>query len=503
MPHFARPWGRHSRRRPAPARYSLEPLEERAMLSGTAAAHASSQAHISTQTILVSSLNTAVSGADVTFAAVVHNASTHAPIDSGKVDFVIESPQKTLLGAVALNKQGVAGITTTDLTRIGDYSVGAQFIPSKSNISPSVASPINVKVIPVPLNVPTVTTVESGASVAELGQNIPLVATVKDAGTGVQVDAGLVEPLTGTVAFLTNSPSPIVLGEASVNSSGRAFLSTSLLKNLGPNQIVAEFLPANNYFAESTSAPVSVTITSQTTSAPTVTTLQVQPSTIETGEPVALTATVQNSNSDLAQGVVKFVTVSRRPVVLGEVKLGLFGQPVAISSFKLEKVGSYQVVAKYLPNTTRFAASTSAPVTVTVTPLTAASFRVTPVVGRGHLGEPLGFTVTALDARKQPFPNYTGTVVFFSPTASPISLNKALVAELSSQASAEGETLGLPPASPTSVSFVTPSYTFTPADHGTHTFQNEVIFAKGGAESVEVTQSNNAKVFGKTTFAIG
>jgi len=503
MPHFARPWGRESHRRPAPARFGLESLEGRTMLSGSGVALASSHAQISTQTILLSSLNTAVTGAKVTFDAVVQNASNHAPIDSGKVSFVVESPQKITLGDVALNKQGVAGISTNDLTEIANYRVKAQFIPSSSKVSPSVAGPATVKVIPVPLNGPTVTTLVSGASTAELGQNVPLVATVHDAGTGVEVDAGLVEPLTGTVAFLTDSPNPVVLGEANVARSGRAVLSTNLLKNLGPNKIVAEFLPANNYFGESTSAPVSVTITPQTVNSPTVTSLQVVPYTIETGEPIALTATVQNSDSSLADGAVKFVTVSGHPIVLGEVGVGSFGQQVGLTTFKLEKVGTYQVEAKYLPDTNRFAASTSAPVTVTVTPLTVASFRVTPLVRHGHLGEPLGFAVTALDSQKQPFTNYTGTVVFSSPTASSTTLPKALITELNSQAEGEGQSLGIPAASPASVSFATPLYTFTPADHGTHTFPGEVTFTKGGAETVKVTQADNTKVFGRATFAIG
>ena len=38
--------------------------------------------------------------------------------------------------------------------------------------------------------------------------------------------------------------------------------------------------------------------------------------------------------------------------------------------------------------------------------------------------------------------------------------------------------------------------------HGTHTFFGGVIFDKAGAEQLQVTQANNLKVFGRTTFAI-
>ena len=56
---------------------------------------------------------------------------------------------------------------------------------------------------------------------AEAGQYVPLVATVKDAGTGDAVDAGKVEPMTGTVAFVTDSPDPVVLGEVKLNKTDK------------------------------------------------------------------------------------------------------------------------------------------------------------------------------------------------------------------------------------------------------------------------------------------
>jgi hypothetical protein len=387
MPYFARRWGRDSRRRPAPARFVLEALEVRTMLSGTA------------------------------------------------------------------------------------------------------------KVSPVPLNVPTVTTLTSGAASAELGQNVPLLATVKNAGTGVQVNAGTVEPITGSVAFLTDSANPIVLGEAKLNDKGQAALSANMLKNIGPNQVEAEFLPANNYFALSTSVPISVAITPSTVNAPTVTSIQAYSTSIETGEPTGFNVTVQNANSSLADGVVELVTVSRHPQVLGAVAVSSFGQRVSFASYKLQKVGSYQVEAEYLPNTNRFAESTSAPVTVTVTPLTAASFRVTPSVPHGHLGEPLSFTVTALNGQNQPLTNYTGTVDISSPTDSWTIFPPAEYRSLNT---------GRPSLqSPGLASFNPQSYTFTPADAGSHTFTDAITFGKGGGESVEVAQANNPKVVGKATFAIG
>ena len=493
MPYFARLWGRASRHRPAPARFVLEALEGRTMLSGTGGSLAMSQASLSSMTLLESSLNTAVTGAKISFTASVENAGNDAPITSGKVTFIARSPQKIVLGDVKLNKKGQASITTDQLTKIANYRVEAQYNPSGSNVSASAASPVTVKVIPVPLNVPTVTSLVSGASIAEVGQYVPLVATVKDAGTGVDVNAGLVEPITGSVAFLTDSPDPVVLGEVKLKD-GQASLSTSMLENVGTSQIIAEFLPANNYFAESTSAATPVSITPKSVAAPTVTSLQAVTTRVETGEAITLNATVQNSNSSLPDGVVKFVTVARHPVVLGEVTIGTFGQQVSITTAALEKVGTYQVEAEYSPNTNRFAESTSAPITVAVTPLTAAAFQITPAVRHGHLGKPTSFTVTALNAAKQPLTNYTGTVVLSSPTDSwtffPPSEYKLLKTSAPSNLS------------PGLAVFTPQSYTFTPADQGTHTFIAAATFGKAGAEKLMVAQGNDPKVVGKTTIAI-
>jgi hypothetical protein len=465
------------------------------MLSGTGAALATSDAKISTTTVVYESLATAVTGSVVSLSATVENATTHAPITSGKVNFIAESPKKTVLGDISLDKEGIAFLATTDLTAIADYNIKAEYTPKNSNISASVSAPVTVKVIPVPLNVPTVTTLVSGASTGEAGQNLPLVATVTDAGTGTQVDAGKVEPITGKVAFFTDSSNPIVLGEATVKPNGQATLESSVLKNPGPYQIVAEFLPFNNYFAESTSTPVAVTISPQTVSAPTVTTLQTSTTSVETGEPLGFSVAVQNANSDLAGGVVSLVTISRRPQVVAEIPVNAFGQQIGVTSFKLQKVGTYQIQAQYTPNSNRFAASKSTPTTVTVTPLTAASFRVTPLVRHGHLGKPIGFTVTAVNSNNQPVTNYTGTVAISSPTDSwtifPAAVYRAL-----------GDTAPPSNLSPGLAQFTLRSYTFTPGDLGSHTFDAAVTFHKGGAETVRVTQANDPKVKGTGSFSI-
>jgi Bacterial Ig-like domain (group 3) len=343
-------------------------------------------------------------------------------------------------------------------------------------------------------NVPTITTLTSTATSAEVGQYVPLTATVMNAGLASEGKAATVQPTKGRVEFLTDSPNPIILGKARLSATGKASFATNKLNDLGPYQIEAEYLPANKFFASSTSAPISVTITPQTLNAPTVTSLQVVQSAIETGEPVTLNATVQNASSSVPDGIVKFTTVSAHPIALGSVAVTSFGTQVSFGTYKLPKVGVDQIQAKYVPNTNRFAESFSAPVTVAVTPLTVASFRVTPVIRHGKLNKPVSFEVTALNSHGQPMTNYTGTVAFTSPTDSSVTFPPAFYTNLHISAS--------PPQTTGLATFTPQAYTFTTADQGSHTFFGAASFGKAGAETIKVSQANDPKVSGRATFAI-
>jgi hypothetical protein len=278
-----------------------------------------------------------------------------------------------------------------------------------------------------------------------------------------------------------------------------------MLKKAGPYQIEATFVPSNVDYTGSTSVPKTLTMTPPTLNAPTLTILQVTTNSVETGETVALVANVQNADSSLANGTVRFMTVSPRPVVLGEVAVNVFNQQAGFVTDQLQRVGTYEIQAVYRPNTNRFAESTSAPVTVTVTPLTAVALRVTPLVRHGHLNEPMSFEVTALNAQGQTLTDYTGTVTVTSPTDSVTIEPRGLLNTLNNEARGEGNDSFLPllPQTTGLASIPAPQYTFKPADQGTHTFIGGIAFGKAGAEVLEVTQTNDPKVFGKTTYAIG
>ena len=146
-----------------------------------------------------------------------------------------------------------------------------------------------------------------------------------------------------------------------------------------------------------------MTITPQTQNAPTVTSLQIPTNSVETGESIALDrnrSKLQQQPRRRDHGVCHGVPAT--PSSWAKSQLPRSASRSSIATDQLQNVGTYEIEAVYLPNTNRFAESTSAPVTVTVTPLTAASFRVTPVVRHGHLNKPMSFMVTALDAQGSP-----------------------------------------------------------------------------------------------------
>ncbi|MHB1559518.1 MAG: Ig-like domain repeat protein [Isosphaeraceae bacterium] len=521
MPSLARRWDRDSRRRPASARYDLEVLEGRTLLSGAGASTVEPSATVSTSMVLDQSLKTAVTGANVTFAAVIQNSSTHAPVTTGKVNFTTRGPEDLNLGNVSVNGAGVAAVTTSLLTKPSNYTIEASYAPHNGRFAPASAT-TTVHVIPQPIHVPTRVILVTGAPRAESGQSVPLLAVVKDAGTGNQVDAGKVLPISGTLQFYSRSPQSILLGQVTINQAtitsssslvqalqsmfgqtnqaavqagkNSATLSTNKLTRVGPNDIEAKFTPSNSDFTASTSAPLRVTITPSTFHDPTTTALQASTTTIEKGEDISFYASVQNHSSSLAGGVVEFMTMGPHPVLLGKVTVNGFDQQLSLTTGKLQKAGDYHVQAVYLPGNSRFAESASAPVTITVTPMTATSFRVTPVRRYGAVKQPVSFTVTAVDSRGRPVTNYDGTVFVYSPTDSLPNFPPSTYTALN---------IGPPsPATPGLARITPTSYTFTTADHGSHTFVNGVTFGKGGAERIRITQASDSKVQGEATFAI-
>lgn len=238
-----------------------------------------------------------------------------------------------------------------------------------------------------------------------------------------------------------------------------------------------------------------IMVSSRTAAIPTETILQSSNVTASTGQTIFFIADVKNANTGrpVSGGRVEFFLESPRPRLLGKVNLSKKGE-AGLTTSKLTRLGTNIVVADFIPTNHAVAGSQSAATAVDVVPLTVKSFRVVPARPFGHTGEPLTFTVTALSPQGQPVTDYTGTVLVTSPTDSNTVFPPHVYVALHLQPPPP-VTLGL-------ATFQNQVYTFTPADHGTHTFVDGVTFNKGGAEVVKVQQKDNSRVRGIATFAI-
>ncbi len=252
---------------------------------------------------------------------------------------------------------------------------------------------------------------------------------------------------------------------------------------------------ALSHTASLTLAHTAILVSSRPSSIPTETILQSSNTTASTGQAIDFIADVKNANTgrQVSGGRVEFFLESPRPQLLGKVNLNRKGE-AALTTSKLTHLGTNVVVADFIPTNHGVAGSQSAAATVDVVPLTVKSFRVVPVEKFGHAGEPMTFTVTALSPAGQPVTDYTGTVLVTSPTDSNTIFPAHVYVALGIKAP--------PPVTVGLATFQNQVYTFTPADHGTHTFVDGVTFNKGGAETVKVQQQNNSRVRGIATFAI-
>ena len=242
-----------------------------------------------------------------------------------------------MLGNVKVNKQGQASITTTDLTGTDYYRIERELHARHLQRVREFGQPRHREGVPVPLNVPTVTTLQSPTTSAEGGQNVPAVnATVKNAvPVSTRSTPARLSRSRGSVAFLTTGPNPSSWAKPR-SRTARPSSRRARIKNTGPTSH-RRVLAGEQLLRRKHVGAIPILINPTTLNAPTVTSLQAVTNTIETGEPIVLNATVQNADSSLANGVVEFVTVANRPIVLGTVPVSLFGQQVSLASFALRK----------------------------------------------------------------------------------------------------------------------------------------------------------------------
>jgi hypothetical protein len=291
-----------------------------------------------TTTSLTATPNPVATGQTLILTANVQGTGSTAP--GGTVSFLGGS---TPLGTATLNSSGVATLTLTTLA-VGTYSVTAQYA-GNANFLSSTSAAASVTVSSEPATTATSLTVFPNP--VATGQTLTLTATVP--GSGSTAPAGIVSFLSGSTP----------LGTAALNSSGVATLTLTTLA-VGTYNLTAQYA-GNASFPSSTSAAVSVTVSTQATT----TSLTATPNPVTTGQATTLTATVQGSSAP--DGSVSFLNGS---TLLGTGTLNSSG--VATLTTTLLAAGTFSLTAQYTGDA-NLLASTSAAVSLTVSaPVTTA-----------------------------------------------------------------------------------------------------------------------------------
>ncbi|MHB8301715.1 MAG: Ig-like domain repeat protein [Acidobacteriaceae bacterium] len=192
-----------------------------------------------TTTSMQASPNPAITGQTVTLTATV-KAQSGASIPTGTVTFLNGG---TVLGVGTLNGSGIAEASTSSLAA-GSYNLTAQYAGDANDQSSAAQVTLNVDQSGLgPAAPATSTSLQATPNPGVLGQTVTLTATIKAQSSGV-VPQGIVSFLSGAA----------VLGQAPVNNSGVATLSTSWLA-AGSYALTAQF-KGNSGFMPSTSTAV-------------------------------------------------------------------------------------------------------------------------------------------------------------------------------------------------------------------------------------------------------
>jgi len=269
------------------------------------------------------------------------------------------------LTVIAINK--TTGSIQTSLTLANFSSTGTAkvFTYSNANLTqivagaavPVVSNTVNYYFAPYSATVfvftpaatspaSTATSLAASSSQITLGQSVTFTATVRLAsGTGTPV---------GTVTFNDGGTQ---IGTSTLNSSASAAFSTSGLA-AGAHSITAVYSGDSN-FASSTSAAVSVTVSTPVKAA-TTTSLTASPTQLTTGQSVTFTASIApQSGSGTPTGSATFLD--------GQTQIGTSPLSAGSSTFTTTglSAGIHSITAIYSGDAT-YAGSTSAPVSITV-----------------------------------------------------------------------------------------------------------------------------------------
>ena len=298
-----------------------------------------------TSTVLAATPSAVTKGQVLVLSATVQaNGATKL---AGNVTFLNGS---TVLGMADLDSSGLAKLPSTSLA-VGKYRLTAKYSGNSSFLSSaSLAVSVVVKAEA------TTTSLAVSSGTLSAGETLALTATVKGSN-----------PLSpaGTITFLNGSTS---LGTATLNSSGVAKLSTASL-TVGTHSLTAQFAGDADSLT-SKSAGIAVTVTAKAQATTTI--LAATTSDVTVGDALGLTATVRTDGATKPTGSVTFMKGS---TVLGTATLNSSG--VAKLSSTSLPIGENDLTVRF-PGSSRFLASTSPEVSVTVK-------AETPAIVRGFL----------------------------------------------------------------------------------------------------------------------
>ncbi len=167
-----------------------------------------------TSTALTSSVNPSVFGQSVTLTATVSPTAPGAGTPTGTVTF-LDTTTNTTLGSGTLDSNGIATISTSDLS-VGSHAIIATY-GGDTNFNSS-----NGSLTQMVNQAATITTLASSANPSASGDLVTFTATVQSMAPGAGTP-------TGTVTFVDTSNNNAPLGSGTLDINGVATVSTSSL----------------------------------------------------------------------------------------------------------------------------------------------------------------------------------------------------------------------------------------------------------------------------------
>jgi hypothetical protein len=340
--------------------------------------------------------------ASFTLNAVVEIVESSSPAPTSSVSFYEGAK---LVGTGSLGGNGTIASVTLNAVTAGTHTYTATYSgdPNYASIS---FGPVVVTVA----TTPSTTTMTASPTATQYGNNVALVATVKQ-------NAGTLVP-TGTVTFRSGSTQ---VGTATL-SSGTATLNTTNLP-FGTDQISAYYGgDAQSSISDSSASPVTVQISQASTTAA----IKSSIANAVYGSTITFTATLAPAASGIPTGSVTFMDGA---TILGTGTLN--GKPTDTATYTTTTLptGTHNVTAVY-GGDTNFTGSTSAPTTVIV--FTSATQTT---VGFSTGSAPYGTSITlaaGITSNGSSAATSTGTITFYD--------NSVKIATVTIQSGASGAT---------------------------------------------------------------